>query len=72
MVKAVLAEMLRCPFSVEELVFLLRANRRAGDLSLYAGLPATMNHLYLKLSLLCSAHSTDTADLECVGWRLLV
>lgn len=66
-----LVEMLHCPFSVEELVFLLRANRRAGDLSLYAGSPATVNHLYLKLSLLCSAHSTDVADLKCVGWRLL-
>lgn len=63
--------MLCCPFSVEELVFLLRANQCAGDLSLYAGLPATMNHLYLKLSLPCSAHSPDAADLKCIGWRLL-
>lgn len=71
MVKAAFVEMLRCPSSVEELLFLLRANQRAGDLSLYAGLPATMNHLCLKLSLPCSAHSTDAADLKRVGWRLL-
>lgn len=54
-------------------MFLLKVNRRTGELSLHTQrLPFTMKCLCLIFSWRCLLHSTEAAGLKCIGKRLLL